>query len=47
MHKLRVEGIAKCALAPGIGPTHHVATFVPEKKGAPAVVRLWRLEPEP
>ena len=42
VHKLRVEGIAKCALAPGVGPTHHVATFVPEKKGAPAVVRLWK-----
>ena len=42
MHKLRVEGIAKCALAPGVGPEHHVATFVPEKKGAPAVVRPWK-----
>ena len=42
VHKLRVEGIAKCALAPGVGPEHHVATFVPEKKGAPAVVRLWK-----
>ena len=40
-HKLRVENIAKCELAPG-GAPHHVATFVPEKKGAPAVVRLWR-----
>merc|ERR1740124_640883 len=41
VHKLRVENIAKCAMSPG-GAPHHVATFVPEKKGAPAVVRLWR-----
>ena len=41
VHKLRVEGIKGCELAPG-GAPHHVATFVPEKKGAPAVVRLWK-----
>jgi translation initiation factor 2A len=40
-HKLRIEGVAQCSLEPTAGP-HHVATFVPENKGAPAVLRLWR-----
>ena len=31
----------QCALAPG-GPPYRLATFVPEKKGAPATVRLWQ-----
>ena len=40
-HKLRIEGVLQCALAPG-GPPYRLATFVPEKKGAPATVRLWQ-----
>ena len=39
-HKLRVENILQCSIEP-TGAPHHVATFVPEKKGAPAVLRLW------
>jgi translation initiation factor 2A len=38
--KLRVEGVAQCTVEP-TGAPHHVATFVPEKKGAPAVLRVW------
>ena len=40
-HKLRVENILQCSIEP-TGAPHHVATFVPEKKGAPAVLRLWQ-----
>ena len=39
-HKLRIEGVQQCTLEP-TGAPHHVATFVPEKKGAPAVLRIW------
>ena len=39
-HKLRVPDILQCSIEP-TGAPHHVATFVPEKKGAPAVLRLW------
>ncbi|KAL3928787.1 MAG: hypothetical protein SGPRY_002242 [Prymnesium sp.] len=41
-HKLRIEGIAQCSLMPGSGPEYTVATFVAEKKGAPAQMRLWK-----
>lgn len=40
-HKLRVENILQCSIEP-TGAPHHVASFVPEKKGAPAVMRLWQ-----
>ena len=38
--KLRVEGVAQCTVEP-TGAPHHISTFVPEKKGAPAVLRVW------
>ena len=41
VEKLRVEHVAQCSIEP-TGAPHHVATFVPEKKGAPAVLRLWK-----
>ncbi|EZF70534.1 hypothetical protein H105_07173 [Trichophyton soudanense CBS 452.61] len=37
--KLRVEGVADFALSPGKG--HAVATFIPERKGQPASVRIF------
>lgn len=40
-HRLRVERVGQFALAPSGAPPL-VATFVPEVKGAPATVRLWR-----
>ena len=40
-HKLRVENIMQCSMEP-TGAPHHVASFVPEKKGAPAQLRLWQ-----
>ena len=40
-HKLRVENIQQCSIEPTVAP-HHLASFVPEKKGAPAVLRLWK-----
>ncbi|OAA59847.1 eukaryotic translation initiation factor subunit [Niveomyces insectorum RCEF 264] len=40
-HKLRVEGVATFALAPG--KTHSVAVFVPERKGQPAAVRVFNV----
>jgi translation initiation factor 2A len=40
-HRLRVERVGQFALAPSGSPPL-VATFVPEVKGAPATVRLWR-----
>lgn len=39
-HRLRIADVAQCSLEPTVGP-HHVATFVPENKGAPAVLRIW------
>ncbi|KAL1522708.1 hypothetical protein AB1Y20_017683 [Prymnesium parvum] len=41
-HRLRIEGIAQCSIMPGAGPEYSVATFVAEKKSAPAQMRLWR-----
>jgi len=41
-HRLRIEGIAQCSIMPGSGPSYTVATFVAEKKGAPAQMRLWK-----
>lgn len=41
VQKLRVENVAQCSIEP-TGAPHHIATFVPEKKGAPAVLRLWK-----
>ena len=40
VHSLRIEGVSQCSLQPS-GAPHHIATFVPEKKGAPAQLRLW------
>ena len=40
-HKLRVPNILQCSIEPTSAP-HHVASFVPEKNGAPAVLRLWQ-----
>jgi translation initiation factor 2A len=40
-HKLRIENVMQCSIEPTAAP-HHIATFVPEKKGAPAVLRLWQ-----
>merc|ERR1719424_2750072 len=39
--RLRVPGVSNFAIAPAGSPPL-VATFVPEGKGAPATVRLWR-----
>ena len=41
-HKLRIEGVAQCSIMPGSGPEYTVASFVAEKKGAPAQMRLWK-----
>lgn len=41
LHKLRIENVSQCSIEP-TGAPHHVASFVPEKKGAPAQLRLWR-----
>ena len=40
-HKLRIEGVAQAKVEPG-GAPHHIATFVAEKKGAPAMLRIWK-----
>ncbi|KAM0793771.1 hypothetical protein ACM66B_001189 [Microbotryomycetes sp. NB124-2] len=39
--KLRCEGVESCSLSPGRFP--NVALFVPEKKGAPAMVKIYNL----
>ncbi|GJE88109.1 translation initiation factor eIF2A [Phanerochaete sordida] len=39
--KLKVEGAASITLSPGLNPS--VAVFVPEKKGAPASVKIYNL----
>ncbi|KAF8577018.1 translation initiation factor eIF-2A [Ramaria rubella] len=39
--KLKVEGSTSVTLSPGLNP--HVAVFVAEKKGAPAVIRIYGL----
>lgn len=39
--KLKVEGCTSVALSPGLNP--HIAVFVAEKKGAPAVIRIYGL----
>ncbi|KID96661.1 Translation initiation factor 2A, partial [Metarhizium majus ARSEF 297] len=41
-NKLRVEGAANFALAPG-SQNHAVAVFVPERKGQPAVVKVYNV----
>ncbi|KAG6028456.1 hypothetical protein E4U41_000663 [Claviceps citrina] len=41
-NKLRVEGAASFALAPG-SQNHAVAVFVPERKGQPAVVKVFNV----
>ncbi|ROV90775.1 hypothetical protein VMCG_09394 [Cytospora schulzeri] len=38
-NKLRVEGVAEFALAPGA--THNLAVFIPERKGQPAAVKVF------
>ncbi|KAM0474562.1 hypothetical protein ACHAPX_007506 [Trichoderma viride] len=40
-NKLRVEGVAQFALAPG--SQHAVAVFVPERKGAPAAIKVFNV----
>ncbi|OLL22822.1 Eukaryotic translation initiation factor 2A [Neolecta irregularis DAH-3] len=40
-NKLRVEGVSEFALSPG--KNHAVAVFVPEKKGQPAIVRVYNV----
>ncbi|KAA1475845.1 translation initiation factor eIF-2A [Dentipellis sp. KUC8613] len=39
--KLKVEGASSVTLSPGLNPS--VAVFIPEKKGAPASVRIYSL----
>ncbi|KAH8551581.1 eukaryotic translation initiation factor eIF2A-domain-containing protein [Umbelopsis sp. PMI_123] len=39
--KLKLEGIAQFSLSPGKSPA--VAVFIPERKGAPAIVRMYGL----
>ncbi|KAF8507615.1 eukaryotic translation initiation factor eIF2A-domain-containing protein [Gautieria morchelliformis] len=39
--KLKVEGCTSVTLSPGLNP--HIAVFVAEKKGAPAVIRIYGL----
>ena len=39
--KLKVEGCTSVALSPGLNP--HIAVFVAEKKGAPAMIRIYGL----
>jgi translation initiation factor 2A len=41
-NKLRVEGVANFALAPG-SQNHAVAVFVPERKGQPAAVKVFNV----
>ncbi|EEB08626.1 translation initiation factor eIF2A [Schizosaccharomyces japonicus yFS275] len=41
LYKLRVEGLTDFALSPG--QNHAVAVFVPERKGAPAIVRTYNI----
>lgn len=41
-NKLRVEGVASYALAPG-SQNHAVAVFVPERKGQPAAVKVFNV----
>ncbi|KAI9147837.1 Eukaryotic translation initiation factor 2A [Paramyrothecium foliicola] len=41
-NKLRVEGVASFALAPG-SQNHAVAVFVPERKGQPAAVKVFNV----
>ncbi|KAH7018336.1 eukaryotic translation initiation factor eIF2A-domain-containing protein [Microdochium trichocladiopsis] len=40
-NKLRVEGVADFAIAPG--QSHNVAVFVPERKGQPAAVKVYNV----
>ncbi|KAL2163404.1 hypothetical protein VTH06DRAFT_5461 [Thermothelomyces fergusii] len=40
-NKLRVEGVADFAIAPGLN--HNVAVFVPVRKGQPAAVRVYNV----
>ncbi|KAL2176710.1 eukaryotic translation initiation factor eIF2A-domain-containing protein [Thermothelomyces heterothallicus CBS 202.75] len=40
-NKLRVEGVADFAIAPGLN--HNVAVFIPERKGQPAAVRVYNV----
>lgn len=40
-NKLRVEGVTDLAVAPG--KTHSVAVFVPERKGQPAAVKVFKV----
>ncbi|OTA99481.1 hypothetical protein M426DRAFT_16376 [Hypoxylon sp. CI-4A] len=40
-NKLRVEGVADFAIAPG--QSHNVATFIPERKGQPAAVKVYNV----
>jgi len=40
-NKLRVEGVADFALAPG--RSHSVAVFIPERKGQPAAVKVYNV----
>lgn len=39
--KLTLEGVAEFSVSPGKNPC--IAVFVPEKQGAPAIVRLYGL----
>lgn len=41
VHRLRMEGVAEFALSPG--KNRAVAVFVPEKRGAPAAVRVFNI----
>jgi len=40
-NKLRVEGVADFAIAPG--QSHNIAVFVPERKGQPAAVKVYNV----
>ena len=40
LHKLHLKSIERISIAPG-PPPHHIATFVPEKKGAPGRAGLY------
>ncbi|RYP57928.1 hypothetical protein DL769_009198 [Monosporascus sp. CRB-8-3] len=40
-NKLRVEGVADFAIAPG--QSHNVAVFIPERKGQPAAVKVYNV----
>ncbi|KAG2218966.1 hypothetical protein INT45_008390 [Circinella minor] len=39
--RLKLEGVAKFSLSPGKAPA--VAVFIPERKGAPAIVRMYSI----